>query len=125
LRGEGAAIDGHKSRRILATPVDAGRSQYKFLNYWVAVDVPVVLQVEMYDAAGVLVRILRAREPRRISGIWGARHLEMRSVQEGTKTVLIIGRVRLNTHPDKALFTPEALAASQILEGPPGDDKSE
>jgi Outer membrane lipoprotein-sorting protein len=125
LLGDGETMEGHRTRKLEATPVDAARSQYKYLNYWIAQDAPAVLQIEMYDRQGVLVRILRASGLRRVQGIWGARRLEMRSVQEGTRTVLSIRRVRLNTHPDAALFTPEALAAAQGLEGPPGDDASD
>jgi hypothetical protein len=122
LQGDGGSVEGHKTRKILATPVDAARSQYKFLNFWVALDAPVILQAEMYDADGALVRVLHSSAIRRISGIWGARHLEMRSVQEGTRTVLSIDRVRFNTHMDANLFTPEALAKAQSLEAPSGDD---
>ncbi len=124
LQGDGGSFEGHKTRKILATPVDAARSQYKFLNFWVALDAPVILQAEMYDASGALVRVLHASAIRHISGIWGARHLEMHSVQDGTRTVLSIDRVRFNTHLDAKLFTPEALAKSQSLEPPSGDDSN-
>jgi hypothetical protein len=122
LLGDGEVMEGHKTRRLLATPIDGAQSQYKFLTYWVAQDAPAVLQIEMYDKQGVLVRVLRASGLRRVQGIWGARRLEMRSLPEGTRTVLSITRVRLNTHPDAALFTPEALGKTQGLEGPQGDD---
>jgi Outer membrane lipoprotein-sorting protein len=122
LQGYGEAIDGHKTRKILATPVDAARSQYKFLIFWVALDAPVILQAEMYDAGGALLRVLRASGLRRVFGIWGARHVEMRSVLDGTRTVLSIDRVRFNTHLDAKLFTPDALAGSQSLQAPSGND---
>jgi outer membrane lipoprotein-sorting protein len=125
LLGDGETMEGHKTRKLVVTPIDAARSQYKFLNYWIAQDAPAVLQIEMYDGQGVLVRVLRASGLRRIQGIWGARRLEMRSVQEGTRTILSVRRVRLNTHPDAALFTPDALGAAQSLEGPQGDDASD
>ena len=124
LQGDGGSFEGRKTRMIRATPVDAARTQYKFLNFWVALDAPVILQAEMYDAGGALVRVLRTSAIRRISGIWGARYLEMRSVQEGTRTVLSIDRVRFNTHLDANLFTPEALSKSQSLEAPSGDDNN-
>jgi hypothetical protein len=56
---------------------------------------------------------MRASEIRKISGIWGARHLQMRTVQDGTRTELRIGEVRFNTHPDETLFTPQALGAAR------------
>jgi hypothetical protein len=125
LLGEGEVMAGHKTRRLLATPIDAARSQYKSLIYWIAQYAPAVLQIEMYDKQGVVVRVLRASGLRRIRGIWGARRLEMRSLPEGTRTLLSISRVRLNTHPDAALFTPESLGKTQSLEGPQGDDASD
>ena len=45
-------MEGHKTYKVEATPVDAARSQYKFVYYWVAQDVPVILFAEMYDAQG-------------------------------------------------------------------------
>lgn len=125
LLGDGDIMEGHKTRKLVATPVDGARSQYKFLNYWIAQDAPAVLQIEMYDSQGVLVRVLRASGLRRIQGIWGAHRLEMRSAQEGTRTLLTIRRVRLNTHPDAASFSPEALGAAQNLDSPQGDDASD
>jgi Outer membrane lipoprotein-sorting protein len=122
LLGDGEPMDGHKTRQLVATPVDATRSQYKFLSYWIAQDAPAVLQVQMYDMQGALVRVLRATGLRKIHGIWGARRLEMRSVQAGTRTILAISRVKFNTYPDAAAFTPEALGAAHALQAPQGDD---
>ena len=39
LIGDTETLDGHKTYKIEATPVDAGRSQYKFIYFWVAQDV--------------------------------------------------------------------------------------
>jgi hypothetical protein len=102
-------IEGHKTYKVEAAPVDAARSQYKFLYYWVAQDAPVILHAEMYDAQGREVRALHASGLKHVSGIWGARHVEMSSVQEGTRTVLNIEEVKFNTNLDEKLFTPEGL----------------
>ena len=105
-------IDGHKSYKVEATPVDQSRSQYKFIYYWVAQDVPVILYAEFYDAQGREVRVLHASAIKRVNGIWGARHTEMRTLQDGTRTVLTIDDVKFNTKPDEKLFTPQGLAAA-------------
>src|SRR6476661_621528 len=42
-------IEGHKTFKVEATPVAAERSQYKYIYYWVAQDVPCILHAEMYD----------------------------------------------------------------------------
>ncbi len=109
LLSDDETIDGHKTYKVEATPVDAARSQYKFIYYWVAQDAPVILHAEMYDAQGREVRVLHASGLKRVSGIWGARHVEMRSVQDRTRTVLSIEEVKFNTNMDEKLFTPEGL----------------
>jgi hypothetical protein len=109
LLGDAETIEGHKTYKVEAAPVEAARSQYKFLYYWVAQDVPVILHAEMYDAQGRKVRVLHASGLKRESGIWGARHMEMSSVQDGTRTVLTIEEVKFNTNLDEKLFTPQGL----------------
>ncbi len=109
LLGSDEIIDGHKTYKVEATPVDPGRSQYKFIYYWVAQDVPVILFAEMYDANGQKIRTLHASQLKRESGIWGARHTEMNTAQDGTRTVLTIDGVKFNTGLDEKLFTPEGL----------------
>ena len=102
-------IENHKTFKVEATPVAPDRSQYKYIYYWVAQDVPCILHAEMYDQDGRKVRELHASGLRKESGIWGARKTEMRSLVEGTKSVLTIDEVHLNTGLDAARFTPEAL----------------
>jgi hypothetical protein len=109
LLSEDESMDGHKTYKVEAAPVDTERSQYKFLYYWVAQDVPVILHAEMYDATGHKVRELHATQLKRVSGIWGARRTEMSSVQDATRTVLTIDEVKFNTGLDDKLFTPEGL----------------
>jgi hypothetical protein len=102
-------IDNHKTFKILATPVTPDRSQYKFVYYWVAQDVPCILHAEMYDQDGRKVREMHAGGLRKESGMWGARKTEMHSMIEGTKSVLTIDEIHLNTGLDRTLFTPDAL----------------
>lgn len=112
LIGEAETIEGHKTYKIEAVPVDGSRSQYKYVYYWVAQDVPVVVFAEMYDAQGQKARVLRATDLKHEGGVWGARHTEMRTVADGTRTVLTIDSVKFNTKPDEALFTPQGLAGA-------------
>ena len=110
LIGNAEAMEGHETYKVEATPVDSSRSQYKYIYYWVAQDVPVILYAEMYDAQGREVRVLHTSDLKRAGGVWGARHTEMRTLQDGTRTVLTIDEVKFNTNPDEKLFTPEGLA---------------
>jgi hypothetical protein len=109
LIGEAETIEGHKTWKIEAIPSDPSRSQYKYIYYWVAQDVPVILHAEMYDAQGHEVRVLHASQIKRVSGITGARRTEMTSVQTGTKTILTIEDAKFNLAMDEKLFTPEEL----------------
>jgi outer membrane lipoprotein-sorting protein len=109
LLSENETIDGHKTYKVEAKPADASRSQYRYVYYWVSQDVPVILHAEMYDQNGKLVRELHASALKKVSGIWGARHVEMQSVEEKTRTVLTINEAKFNQHLDEKLFTPESL----------------
>jgi Outer membrane lipoprotein-sorting protein len=108
-------IDGHKTYKIESKPVDAGRSQYKYVYYWVGQDVPVILHAEMYDRDGKLIRELHASGLKKASGTWGARHVEMKSVEAKTRTVLTIEEAKFNQHLDEKLFTPENLGNSPAV----------
>ena len=102
-------IENHKTYKILATPASPDRSQYKFVYYWVAQDVPCILHAQMYDSDGREIREMHASGLKKEKGIWGARRTEMKSLIDGTKSVLTIDEVHLNTGLDAARFTPEAL----------------
>jgi hypothetical protein len=116
LLGDAETFDGHKTYKVEATPVDASRSQYKYIYYWVAQDAPVILFAEFYnaqgDAQGQKVRVLHATDIKRENGAWGARNTEMATVADGTRTVLHIDEVKFNTKPDEKLFTPDGLAGA-------------
>jgi hypothetical protein len=115
LLSDTETIDGHKTYKVEARPVDATRSQYSYIYYWVAQDVPVILHAEMYDQNGKLVRELHASGLKKASGISGARHVEMKSVQEKTRTVLTIDQVDFNRNLDEKLFTPEGLDSAPAV----------
>ena len=111
LLGDAETFDGHKTYKVQATPVDASRSQYKYIYFWVDQDAPVILFAEFYDAQGK-VRVLHATDIKRENGAWGARNTEMATVADGTRTVLHIDEVKFNTKPDETLFTPDGLAGA-------------
>ena len=102
--------------------MDGSRSQYKYIYYWVAQDVPVILNAELYDAQGKEVRVLHATRHQAGEGVWGARHTEMSTVQDGTRTVLTINEVKFNANLDEKMFTPQGLAGAL---GPASDGESE
>jgi outer membrane lipoprotein-sorting protein len=102
-------IEGRKTIKIKAVPVAPERSQYQFIYYWVAEDVPVILHAELYDKQGKLVRRFHASRLRKASGIWGARRMEMSSASTDSRTILTIEAVHFNAGLRDDLFVPEAL----------------
>lgn len=114
LLGDNEIMDGHKTYKVEAMPVDASRSQYSYVYYWVAQDVPVVVHAEMYNRDGKLARELHASALKKASGIWGPRHVEMQSVEERTRTVLTVNEAKFNQHLNQTLFTPEALEKAPV-----------
>ena len=112
LIGDTESIDGHKTYKIEATPAEQGRSQYRYIFYWVAQDVPVILFAEFYDAQGNKIRVLHATQLKREGGVWGARHTEMSTPASSTRTVLTINAVKFNTKPDEKLFTPQGMGSA-------------
>ncbi len=113
MLGESETMENHKVYKLEAAPADSASSQYKFIYYWIAQDIPVILHAEMYDAQGQEIRTLHASDLKRVDGIWGARHVEMASVQEHTRTILTIDEVKFNSGLDEKLFTPQALEDSR------------
>jgi hypothetical protein len=111
LIGDTETIDGHKTYKVEATPVEQGRSQYRYIYYWVAQDVPVVLFAEFYDVQGSKVRVLHATGLKKEGGVWGARHTEMRTPADGTRTVLTINAVKFDYQPNETVFTPQGMMA--------------
>jgi hypothetical protein len=125
LLASNEVMDGHKAYKIAAIPVSADRSQYKFVYYWVAQDVPVILNAEMYDTDGHEVRVLHASDLKRESGIWGARHIEMQTLADKTKTVLTIDEARFNTGLDDSIFTPDGMSKAPMeLKGAGGGSQN-
>jgi outer membrane lipoprotein-sorting protein len=112
MLSDGEEMQGHKTYKIEAIPIAADRSQYKYAYFWVGQDVPVILAAEMYDQSGKKIREFHASGLKKVNGITGARHLEMISPVEGTRTVLTIDDAQFNSGLDEKLFTPEAMAAS-------------
>ena len=109
LLNDNETIEGHKTYKVEAIPVSPDRSQYKFIYFWVAQDIPCILHAEMYDQAGRMVRVFHGSQLKHASGMWGTRRVEMSSPLAKTKSVLTIDGIQANTGLDERLFTPEML----------------
>jgi hypothetical protein len=113
--GEGEVIEGRKTYKIEARPVAPDRSQYSYMYLWVPVDVPYVVLGEMYDKAGQRVRILKASQLEKISGIWVARQVEVGTPADGTRSVMILEEIKFNTGLKDDLFTQQALEKADVF----------
>ena len=91
------AVRPTRSQRLRCPPTARNTN---IIYYWVAQDVPVIVNAEMYDAEGHEVRQLHASDLKQESGIWGARHIEMQTLADKTRTVLTIDEARFNTGLD-------------------------
>ena len=114
LLTEGEVVDGRKTYKIEQRPVSPDRSQYEHLYVWVAQDIPVVVMAEYYDQGQKKVRFMTVAQIEKIAGIWIGRRVEMTSVAEGSRTVLVIDEVRFNSGLKEDLFTQQALEKSDI-----------
>ena len=115
LIGEGEVVDGRRTWKIEARPVSPDRSQYAWIYLWVPQDVPYATLVEMYDRQGQRLRILKASQLEKISGIWVARNLEMTSPIDNTRTVLFIEEIRFNTGLKEELFSQQSLEKPNVF----------
>lgn len=107
--GEGEIIEGRKTWKIEARPVAADRSQYSYVYLWVPVDVSYTVLAEMYDKAGQRVRVLKASNLEKISGIWVARQVEVSTPTDGTRSVMVVEEIKFNTGLKEEQFTQQAL----------------
>ena len=106
-------MDKHKTYKIELEPVSPDKSQYKYIYVWIALDIPVVLHAQMFDAQGKLARELAASDIKHESGVWGARRLEMTTPATHTKTDLIFDSVKFDSGLRESVFTPEQLGKTK------------
>lgn len=114
LLTEGEVVDGRKTFKIEQRPVSRDRSQYDHLYVWVAQDIPVVVMAEYYDQDQKKVRLMTVGQIEKIGGIWVGRRVEMTSVAESSRTVLVIDEVRFNSGLKEEQFTQQALEKSDV-----------
>lgn len=113
--GQGEMIEGRKCYKIEARPVAADRSQYSYVYIWVPVDVPYSVLAEMYDKAGQRVRILKASQLEKISGIWVAKQVEVSTPADGTRSVMVMEEIKFNSGLKEDMFTQQALEKADVF----------
>jgi hypothetical protein len=114
LLGASDIMEGHQTYKIESTPVDPARSQYKYIYFWIARDIHVILNEEMYGQDGHLLRTLHASDLKKVSGFWGARHIEVQTVPDGTRTNLTFDEAYFNTGLSEQLFSPDNFGTAKF-----------
>ena len=109
LLSSSEVIEGHAAYKLEGRQKNGTTSQYAYSYYWIAQDVPCILFKEMYSAQGQRLRTLKASQLKKVSGVWGARRLEMRTMATNSRTVLTIEEAKFDRGLASSLFTPEAL----------------
>lgn len=112
---ESEMIDGRKCYKIESHPVSADKSQYKTIYSWVPYDTPYVILAELYDDKNQKIRLYHASDLQKINGIWVAKHIEMSTPPENTKTVLSINEIKFNGGLKDDLFTQQALEKADLF----------
>ncbi|MBI2524436.1 MAG: outer membrane lipoprotein-sorting protein [Candidatus Rokubacteria bacterium] len=109
------AVEGQDCWVIEAVPAterQAADSGYSKRKLWVRKDSHYTIKREYYDRKGKLEKIEHSRALVNVLGtVWRANQIEMRDVQEGTRTVVKVESRALNKGLGDALFTEAALIA--------------
>ena len=102
-------VDGRDCLVIEAVPAtekEAANSGYSRRKLWLQKDTLVTLKREYYDKQGRLSKVELRRKPVQVAGdAWRVDEIEMQDVQNGTKTILLVERRRVNVGLKDSFFT--------------------
>ena len=96
--------DGFKCWVIESVPVDK-REIYSRKVTWIRQDCCVPIYVEFYDKLDKLHRYLTISEISQVQGYWTKQHMEMKNVQTGHSTVIVLKNPQYDLKVDKSMFT--------------------
>ena len=96
--------DGQKCWVVESVPVDK-REIYSRKVTWIRQDCCVPIYVEFYDKLDKLHRYLTISEISQVQGYWTKQHMEMKNVQTGHSTVIVLKNPQYDLKVDKSMFT--------------------
>ena len=96
--------DGQKCWVVESGPVDK-REIYSRKVTWIRQDCCVPIYVEFYDKLDKLHRYLTISEISQVQGYWTKQHMEMKNVQTGHSTVIVLKNPQYDLKVDKSMFT--------------------
>lgn len=96
--------DGHKCWVVESVPVDS-REIYSRKVSWIRQDCATAVYVEFYDKLNKLHRVMTVQELRQVDGFWTIMKMEMKNVQSGHSTQIVVSEPKYDIPVDKSLFT--------------------
>ena len=96
--------DGHKCWVVESTPVDS-REIYSRKVGWIRQDCNVAVYVEFYDKLNKLHRVMTVLDVKKIEGFWTVMKMEMKNVQSGHSTQIVVSGPKYDIKVDKSMFT--------------------
>jgi len=96
--------DGHKCWVVESVPVDKHEIYSRKVS-WIRQDCLTAAYVEYYDKLNKLHRVLTIYDVRKVQDYWTIHKMEMKNVQTGHSTVIVVKNPKYDINIDKGLFT--------------------
>jgi len=96
--------DGHKCWVVESKPKDS-REIYSRKVSWIRQDCDTAVYVEFYDKLDKLHRVMTVEDVQKVDGFWTILKMEMKNVQNGHRTQIVVSNPKYNVGADKSLFT--------------------
>ncbi|GAF04663.1 outer membrane lipoprotein-sorting protein [Saccharicrinis fermentans] len=98
------SVNGHKYWVVESTSKDS-RDIYSKKISWIRQDCLIASKVEYYDKLGELHRKLILSDIEKVDGIWVAKKLDMKNVQNNHQTIILIENPKYDIDIDENAFT--------------------
>lgn len=96
--------DGHQCWVVESVPVDT-REIYSRKVSWIRQDCDAAVYVEFYDKLNKLHRVMTVLDLQQVEGFWTIMKMEMKNVQNGHSTQIVVSNPGYNIEVDKNMFT--------------------
>ena len=96
--------DGHKCWVVESVPNDP-HEVYSRKVTWIRQDSDTGVYCEFYDKLGKLHRVMTVTDLQKVEGFWTVMKMEMKNVQSGHSTQIVVSEPKYDIKVDKSLFT--------------------
>ena len=101
--------EGHDYYVLELVPRKPEDVSYGKLKRWIHKENFYAMKTEYYDKHGDLLKVLYSSEFEKMEGIWITKKMEMRNVQKGSKTIIVMKEVQINPEIPDSMFTTRQL----------------